>query len=276
MIRLDAHQHFWKYDPRRDAWITDDMAAIQRDCLPFELEPTLAANGFDGCVAVQQDQSLDETRFLLGLAAEHPFIKGVIGWVDLRSARLEETLDTLVHDRRLRGVRHIAQAEPDDFLAHDDVIAGIGRLGRLGLTYDILVFDRQLPAALTLTSRLPDQAFVLDHLAKPPIRRGRREPWETHLRELARKPNVYCKISGLVTEADWTTWRPEDLWPYLDVAFDAFGADRLMFGSDWPVCLVAATYERVLRVVDDYAATLSADERDGLFGGNAARVYGLT
>jgi L-fuconolactonase len=252
------------------------MAAIQRDFLPVDLEGTLAANGFDGCVAVQADQSLDETQFLLDLAARHPFIKGVVGWVDLLSPRLAETLETLAHDPRLRGIRHVAQAERDDFLAQDDVIRGIGRLGRLGLTFDILVFDRQLPAALTLTSRLPDQAFVLDHLAKPRIKEGRLEPWATRLKELARRPNVCCKISGLVTEADWTGWHREDLRPYLDVVFDAFDADRVMFGSDWPVCLIAATYERVLGVVDEYAAALSADERDGLFGGNAARFYGLT
>ena len=276
MIRLDAHQHFWKYNPRRDGWITEDMAAIQRDFLPLDLEGTLAANGFDGCVAVQADQSLDETQFLLDLAARHPFIKGVVGWVDLRSPRLDVTLETLAHDRRLRGIRHLAQAEPDDFLAQDHVIRGIGRLGHLGLTYDILVFDRQLPAALTLVSRLPGQAFVLDHLAKPPVKEGRLEPWATHLKELAKRPNVCCKISGLVTEADWAGWRPEHLRPYLDVAFDAFDTDRVMFGSDWPVCLIAATYERVLSVVDKYTAALSAGERDGLFGGNAARFYGLT
>ena len=276
MIRIDCHQHFWNYNPQRDGWITGDMAAIQRDFLPVDLEGTLAANGFDGCVAVQADQSLDETQFLLGLAARHPFIKGVVGWVDLRSPRLDETLETLAQDPRLRGIRHVAQAEADDFLAHDDIVRGIGRLGDLGLTYDILVFDRQLPAALTLISRLPDQPFVLDHVAKPRIKAGQLEPWATRLKELARHSNVCCKISGLVTEADWTNWRPEHLRPYLDVAFEAFDADRVMFGSDWPVCLIAATYERVLSVVDEYAAALSANERDGLFGGNAARFYGLT
>src|SRR5262245_5242715 len=177
MIRIDAHQHFWRYDARRDAWITDDMAAIQRDCLPVDLERTLTANGFDGCVAVQADQSIAETQFLLHLAARHPFIKGVVGWVDLRPPRLDETLDTLAHDPRLRGLRHVAQAAQDDVLAQDDVIRGIGRLGDFGLTYDILVYERQLPAALTLASRLPNQAFVLDHLAKPRIKEGRLEPW---------------------------------------------------------------------------------------------------
>ena len=197
--------------------------------------------------------------------------------MDLRSTRLDETLETLAQDRRLRGIRHVAQAEPDDFLAQDDVIRGIGRLGRAGLTYDILMFERQLPAALTLTSRLPGSGVrPRSPRRSHAIKEGRLEPWATRVKELARRPNVCCKISGLVTEADWTGWRPEHLRPYLDVALDAFGADRVMFGSDWPVCLVAATYERVLGVVDEYAAALSADERDGLFGGNAARFYGLS
>jgi L-fuconolactonase len=227
-------------------------------------------------VAVQADQSLAETRFLLDLAAGHPFIKGVVGWVDLRSPRLDETLEALAADRRLRGIRHVAQAERDDFLAQDDVVRGISRLARAGLTYDILIYPRQIPAAVSLVSRLSDQPFILDHLAKPLIKEGRLEPWATQVKELARRPNVCCKISGLVTEADWTGWRPEHFRPYLDVAFDAFGADRVMFGSDWPVCLTAAPYERVLGVVDDYTSLLSADERAAVFGGNAARFYGLT
>src|SRR5262252_8202766 len=218
------------------------MRAIRRDFLPADLAPVLAASGIDGCVAVQADQSEAETRFLLDCARQHPFIKGVVGWVDLRSPRLDATLDALSREPRLRGVRHIAQAEPDDFLTRDDVVRGIGQLGRFGLAYDILVYERQLPAALTLTARLPDQRFVVDHLAKPSIKTGALEPWAGHLRELARRPNVWCKISGLVTEADWTGWRPEHLRPYLDVAFEAFGAGRVMFGSDWPVCLVAAPY----------------------------------
>jgi L-fuconolactonase len=275
-LRFDAHQHFWKYDRKRDAWITDDMRAIRRDFLPADLEGELAANGIDGCVAVQADQSEAETRFLLDLARRHSFIKGVVGWVDLRSARLDEMLDELSGDPGLRGIRHVAQAEADDFLARDDVIRGIGRLQRTGLTYDILIYERQLPAALTLTARLPDQPFVLDHLAKPPICERRLDPWRTQIRELARRPNVCCKLSGLVTEADWTCWSAADLRPYLDVAFDAFGPDRLMFGSDWPVCLVAASYERVYGAIADYASALSEGERDALFGGNAERFYGLT
>lgn len=274
-MRIDAHQHFWQFDAKRDRWITHEMRAIRRNFLPADLEPALAANGMDGCVAVQADQSEAETRFLLDLARRHAFIKGVVGWVDLVSPRLDQTLDTLAADPLLRGVRHVAQAEGDDFLAREDVVRGIGRLGRVGLTYDILIVARQLPAALALTARLPDQPFVLDHLAKPPITAGTIEPWARDLRELARRPNVCCKLSGLVTEADWKRWRPEDLRPYLDVAFEAFGPDRVMFGSDWPVCLVAAPYDRVLAVVAEYASTLSASERDAVFGGNAARFYGL-
>jgi L-fuconolactonase len=275
-LKIDAHQHFWRYNAQRDRWITDAMHAIRRDFLPEDLEPTLAANHIDGCVAVQADQSEEETRFLLDLASRHAFIKGVVGWVDLQSARLEQTLEGLAADARLRGVRHVAQAEADDFLARDAVVRGIGCLGRFGLTYDILVVARQLPAALTLTSRLPDQRFVLDHLAKPGVRAGALEPWATVMQELARRPNVFCKLSGLVTEADWIGWRPEHLRPYLDVAFDAFGPDRVMFGSDWPVCLLAASYERVLGVIADYAAALSPSEREKLLGGNAMRFYGLS
>jgi L-fuconolactonase len=275
-MRIDAHQHFWRFNPERDAWITYEMRAIRRDFLPGDLNVALAANGFDGCVAVQADQSMAETQFLLGLARQHPFIKGVVGWVDLRSRRVDEEVETLANDHRLRGVRHVAQAEPDDFLMREDVMRGIRCLGRAGLTYDILIHERQLPAAMALTARLPDQSFVVDHLAKPRIKAGALEPWATHLRELARRPNVCCKISGLVTEADWNGWRPEHLRPYLDVAFEAFGPNRVMFGSDWPVCLIAAPYARVLGVITDYAAALSATERDALFGGNATRFYGLS
>ena len=251
------------------------MRAIRRDFLPPDLEPVLAANGVDGCIAVQADQSETETRFLLDLAAKHSFIRGVVGWVDLQSDKLESTLDEFALDRRLRGVRHIAQAEADDFLSRDEVVRGIGCLHRHGLTYDILVYERQLPAALELTARLPDQSFVLDHVAKPPICEGRLEPWATNLRELARRPNVCCKLSGLVTEADWNGWRPSDLQPYLDITLEAFGPQRVMFGSDWPVCLVAASYERVMSAVAEWASSLSPDERVALFGGNAVRFYGL-
>ena len=277
MTRLDAHQHFWRFDAVRDAWITADMAAIRRDFLPGDLAPNLLANDMDGCIAVQADQSEQETRFLLDLARDHQMIRGVVGWVDLRAPDLDETLARISTDRALRGVRHIAQAEADDFVTRDDVVRGIAQLRQFGLAFDVLVYERQLPAAIALADRLPEQPLVLDHLGKPRIREGVLEPWATHLRELARHPNVWCKLSGMVTEADWRHWRPADLRPYLDVAFEAFGPARLMFGSDWPVCLVAAPYGRVLDAVREYAvaAACSIAEQEALFGGNAARFYGL-
>ncbi len=276
-MRLDAHQHFWRFDPVRDAWITPDMAAIRRDFLPGDLAPNLLAGNMDGCIAVQADQSDAETRFLLDLARDHRVVRGVVGWVDLRAPDLDATLGALAANPKFRGVRHLAQAEPDDFLTRDDVLRGIGRLKRFGLTYDILVYERQLPAAIALADALPEQPFVVDHLAKPRIREGALEPWATRMRDLARRPNVWCKVSGMVTEADWQHWTPATLRPYLDVAFEAFGPERLMFGSDWPVCLVAASYARVLSAVEDYAAAceLSVHDQEALFGGNAARFYGI-
>jgi L-fuconolactonase len=276
VLRIDAHQHFWHYDRVRDAWITDDMSVLRRDFLPDELETRLADSGIDGTVAVQADQSERETEFLLQLAERHPFIRGVVGWVDLRAADLPNRLEHFCAFERFRGVRHIAQAEPDDFLERDDVVRGIGQLREFGLTYDILIYAHQIPAALALAERLPDQPFVVDHLAKPRIRERAMDPWAKHMRELASLPNVCCKVSGLVTEADWARWRPEDIRPYLDVVFEAFGPDRLMFGSDWPVCLVAASYRRAVELVEDYADHLSQAERDDLFGGSAIRFYGLT
>jgi len=275
MMRIDAHQHFWHYDPVRDDWITDEMSVLKRDFLPEHLEPELAEQGIDGCVAVQADQSEDETRFLLQLADRHAFVLGVVGWVDLRAADLYDRLEHFSRFERLCGLRHIAQAEPDDFLEREDVVRGIGTLADFDLTYDILVYPQQLRAALALVEKLPDQPLVVDHLAKPLIRDGELEPWAAQMGELASNPNVWCKVSGLVTEADWSRWRPEDIHPYLDVVFDAFGPDRLMFGSDWPVCLLAASYQQVVRLIDDYAAGRSAAARNKLFGGNALRFYEL-
>ena len=274
-MRIDAHQHFWHFDPVRDSWITKDMSALRRDFLPEELRTILGAQGIRGSVAVQADQSEEEPQFLLQLAERHPFILGVVGWVDLLAPNLAERLGRLSRADRFRGVRHIAQAEADDWLAREDVGRGIGSLQNFGLTYDILIYPRQLPAALSLVERLPHQPFVLDHMAKPIIREGRMEPWATLMRELAHHPNVWCKVSGLVTEAKVGESLQEDIRPYLDVAFDAFGADRLMFGSDWPVCLLAASYEDVWRLLDSYANHLSTADREKLFGGNAAAFYGL-
>jgi len=274
-MQIDAHQHFWHYDPVRDSWITEEMSVLRRDFLPEDLKPLLDTRGVQGTVAVQADQSEKETQFLLQLTEGNPFIRGVVGWVDLLARNLGERLEYFSQFERLCGFRHIAQAEADDFLAREDVAQGIGRLSDFGFTYDILVYHRQLPATVSLVEKLPDTRFVVDHVAKPAIKEGKTEPWATHMRELARHPNVWCKVSGMVTEADWTGWRQDDTRPYLDIVFEAFGTDRLMFGSDWPVCLLAADYGDVWALLDAYVGQFHASERDKLFGGNAAAFYGL-
>jgi len=276
-MRIDAHQHFWRYRPDTHGWISDEMAVLKRDFLPEDLEPLLRARGFDGCVAVQAAQSINETRFLLELAERHAFIKAVVGYVDLLSPDLDGQLELFCEHPRFRGVRHIAQDEPDErWLARPEVVRAVGALRAHGLSYDILVYARQLPAALELAGRLPDQPFVLDHLAKPEIRDGRLEPWRTQIRRLAEHANVACKVSGLVTEADWRRWTPADFRPYLEVALEAFGPRRLMIGSDWPVCLLAGDYDRVVGLAAGFVASLSADERTAILGANATRFYGIT
>lgn len=274
-MRIDAHQHFWQYDPARDGWITDEMSTLRRDFLPEDIAPLLRTRLMDGTVAVQADQSEDETQFLLRLAEGHSFIRGVVGWVDLLASTLGQRLEYFSRFERFCGARHIAQAEAEDFLARDDVARGIGLLSEFGFTYDILVYPPQLPATISLVEKLSDARFVVDHLAKPRIGDGQLEPWRTHMRELALHENVWCKVSGLVTESDWACWSLAEIRPYLDVVFEAFGPGRLMFGSDWPVCLLAATYGEVWDLLDDYTGPLSANERDNLFGGNAASFYGL-
>lgn len=275
-LKIDAHQHFWQYHPDAFGWITEEMAVIRRDFLPADLKPELDAAGYGGCVAVQAPQTEAETEFLLGLAARHDFVKGVVGWVDLRAANAGERLAYFAQFPKLAGVRHIVQAEPDDqFLLDPDFGRGVGLLRQFGLTYDILIYPRHLPAAAEFAARFPDQPFVLDHLAKPFIKDHELEPWARHLRELARRENVYCKLSGMVTEADWLVWDRDDLTPYLDVALEAFGPNRLMIGSDWPVCKVAAGYGEVMQLVEEYVAKLSPAEQAGILGENAVRFYGL-
>ncbi|MGE5124697.1 MAG: amidohydrolase family protein [Betaproteobacteria bacterium] len=275
-MRIDAHQHFWRYRPETHGWISEAMAVLKRDYLPRDLEPLLRGQGFDGCVAVQAAQTIEETRFLLELAERHPFVRAVVGYVDLASPDLERQLDELVRHPRFRGVRHIAQDEPDErWLARPDVVHGIGALRRHGLSYDILVYARQLPAAVELVRQLPDQPFVLDHLGKPEVRSGRLEPWRGELRRLATHGNVACKLSGLVTEADWDGWTTADVRPYLEAALEAFGPGRLMIGSDWPVCLLAGDYARVIGLATDFVASLSADEQAAILGTNARRFYGI-
>jgi L-fucono-1,5-lactonase len=275
-MRIDSHQHFWRYEPAQYPWIGEHMGVLRRDYLPGELEPLLRASGFEGTVAVQAQQAAAETDWLLELAERHAFIRGVVGWVDLCAARVDEALERYATRPKLVGVRHIVHDEPDDdFLLRPDFRRGVGRLRAHALVYDLLLFPKHLPRASTLVAELPEQPFVLDHIAKPFIRDGVVSPWREDLRRLACFPNVTCKLSGMVTEARWKEWRPPDMHPYLDAVLEAFGPSRLMIGSDWPVCLLAGDYDRTMSVVVDWASRLSAAERDAILGGNAARVYAL-
>lgn len=273
---IDSHQHFWQFNPQRDAWITDEMSVLKRDFLPGDLLPELKANAVNGCVAVQADQSEEETLFLLQLAETHPEIQGVVGWVDLRAPDVAERLSYFAQFPQLSGFRHVVQAEADDrFMLRDDFLRGIAALAAFGFSYDILIYPRQLPAAIELAARFPRQCFVLDHIAKPPIRSGKLHPWAELIGELAQHPNVYCKLSGMVTEADWRNWKPEHFRPYLDVVFHAFGPHRLMFGSDWPVCLLGGTYRDVKNLLISYTSLLPREQQERIFGLNAIEFYRL-
>lgn len=274
-MNIDAHQHFWRYDQAEYPWIDESMQLLRRDFLPADLKHEMDAAGFGACVAVQARQSLEETRWLLELADAHPFVAGVVGWVDLQSASVDADLAALASARKLVGIRHIAQSEPDDFLLRPAFQRGIALLAGHRLAYDILIYPRQLPAAIELVSRFPDQRFVLDHLAKPQIRDGAIGEWQRDLRSLAQYPNVWCKLSGLVTEADWRSWTPGQIRPYLDVAFECFGAERLMIGSDWPVCTLAASYQRAMNVVVDYVGQCAPSEREAVLGGTASHFWDL-
>jgi L-fuconolactonase len=272
-MRIDSHQHFWEYDAAEYPWITERLERIRRSFLPPNLEPELKATGMNGCIAVQARQTLEESRWLLGLSDRYPFIKGVVGWVDLRADDVERDLEELSKHAKFVGVRHVAQEEPDDrFLVGENFVRGISKLKQFDLAYDLLIFPKQLAAAIELVNKLPGQRFVLDHIAKPLVRDRIMEPWRTQIRELAKSPNVMCKISGLVTEAKWDSWRAEDFEPYLDVVAEAFGPERLMFGSDWPVCLLAAPYELVFNVANSWASRRGL-RNEALFGENCAAFY---
>jgi L-fuconolactonase len=275
-MRIDAHQHFWRYAPGTHAWIDNSMQVLRRDFLPGDLEPLLRDAGFDGCIAVQAQQDAAETEWLLRLADEHPFIRGIVGWVDLRAPDVGARLRALALHPKLRGIRHVVQSEPDDrFMLRPEFMRGIGALAASGLTYDILIYARQLPAAIELVRAFPEQRFVLDHIAKPDIRAGAIDAWARDIAVLARNGNVACKLSGMVTEADWRAWSDADLAPYIDVVFACFGPQRLMIGSDWPVCTVAGTYAGVIAVVTRYIERLAPSERAAVLGGSASRWYGV-
>ncbi len=274
---IDAHQHFWIYRPEEYAWIDDSMAALRRDFLPQDLKPELESGGFSGSVAVQARQTLEETRWLLELANRSSRILGVVGWVDLQSPEVRSQLKDFARNSKLVGVRHVVQAEPDDhFLLRPEFLRGISALEEFDLAYDILIYPRHLAVTAEFVERFPNQRFVLDHLGKPPIKGGEIASWAEGIRRLAALPNVFCKLSGLVTEADWKNWRPQQITPYLDVVWAEFGPERLMIGSDWPVCLVAGSYARVVGVVKDYVLRQPQTIRQAVLGENAKRFWRLS
>jgi L-fuconolactonase len=274
-MRIDSHQHFWKFDPIRDAWIDASMEKIARDFLPEDLKPLLDQSKIDGCVAVQADQSETETDFLLDLAGRYDFVKGVVGWVDLRSPQLSERLEHYCNNSFFKGVRHIVQAEKDGFMLQESFLKGIQQLKDFNLTFDILIFPHQLEEAVALVKKNPEQAFVLDHIAKPYIKDKKIDQWAKHINQLAAHQNVNCKLSGLLTEADWNHWQEEDFTAYLTVIMEAFGTDRLMYGSDWPVCLLAGSYPHVVRIVENFISSLSTDDQKKIMGQNAHHFYNL-
>ena len=273
---IDAHQHLWRYNPAEYAWIDETMEAIRRDFLPNDLVAEMKAAGVDGAVTVQARQTLDETRWLLQQADATQEILGVVGWAPIAGEEFPGVMEEFADREKLKGLRHIIQGERDEnYILREDFNAGIRAIQGSGLVYDILIYERHLPQAIEFVDRHPEQVFVLDHIGKPAIAGGHKDPWATRICKLGERENVWCKVSGLVTEADWKTWTPETLKPYLDVVVEAFGPERLMAGSDWPVCRVAVTYARWWNVLREYFAGFSDAERTAVFGGTAAIVYGL-
>ena len=275
-MKIDAHHHFWKYSPEEYGWIDEEKAALRRDFLPPHLSEEIANVGIDGVVTVQARQSLEETETLLRYSHQHEFMRGVVGWAPLISPSVEGDLQRFSKHPKLKGVRHVLQDEPDDhYISRDDFNRGVAELRRFNLVYDILIFERHLPQTIEFVDRHPNQVFVLDHMAKPRIKDNLISPWRENISELARRPNVSLKISGMVTEADFANWTEAQLQPYLETVLEAFGSGRLMFGSDWPVCLLACRYGRWFEIVSRFIRRLSSAEQERILGGTAAEVYGL-
>lgn len=276
MLKIDAHQHFWIYNEDRDSWITDDMKVIQRDFLPADLEPVLDENGIDGCVVVQSDQSPGENFFQVSNSFDNEIVLGIVGWVDLQAKDIDDQLSFLSNFKRLKGFRHVLQGEKDrKLMLRKAFINGISLLSKYNFTYDILIFPDQLKYSEELVQMFPDQKFVINHIAKPNIKNGDNDCWKQGIKSIAKHENVYCKVSGMVTEADWKHWKQKDFAPYLDVVTEAFGMNRLMFGSDWPVCLLSCSYKKMKGIVDSYYQSFSESEKDAFYGGNALEFYDL-
>lgn len=274
--RIDSHQHFWRYNPEDYGWMAGDRSPLQVDYMPPDMQALLAASGIDGTVAVQARQVVRETEFLLALADQYDLIRGVVGWVDMRADDVEAQLERFADHPRMVGVRHIVHDEADDrFMLGGNFLRGLAALKGHHLRYDLLLYPRHIPVAIEVVKHFPEQAFVLDHIAKPFIKDGIVGAWEDDIRILASFDNVWCKVSGMVTEAAWKTWTQDDFAPYLDIVFDCFGVERLMFGSDWPVCTLSGSYSQVVGIVENYIAALSAEEQAAIMGGNATAFYGL-
>ncbi|WP_312337086.1 amidohydrolase family protein [Sphingobacterium sp.] len=275
-MRIDTHQHFWKFDPIRDSWITEEMQVIRRDFTPLDIQFVLERNGFGGSVAVQADQSKEETAYLVQLAADYPFIKGVVGWIDLQAADVRQQLEAYRTSTIIKGFRHVVEAEADpDFLIRPAVLNGLKALADYGYTYDLLIRPRHYSATLDCVRQNPDLQFVLDHIAKPPIKSKAFDEWAAFIDALAAFPNVVCKVSGLATEADWEGWKLDDFRQYLEHIFARFGKERIMYGSDWPVCLLAASYEESIAIVEDKLGQFTTAEKNAFWAENAIRVYNL-
>ena len=272
-MRLDSHQHFWEYDPKRQDWITPDMGRIRRNFRPGDLLPLLQDAKMDGCIAVQAEESLRETDFLLDLASQNAWIFGVVGWADLKNDKLDEVLDQYADTKKLVGFREVLQSKDPAYMLQDVFIRGVQKIGKRGYGYDILVFPNHLAATLELVKKCPNQRFVIDHLAKPYIKDGEWKEWKKAMVPLAERELMHCKLSGMTTEADWKKWSPEQLLPYLDMALELFGPNRLMYGSDWPVALLAGEYEKFWELIEQFTDALSPSEKAQIMGKTAAEFY---
>lgn len=272
-MRIDAHQHFWHYDPSM-TWISDEMLTVRKNFTPSDLAPLLKAHQIDGCISVQVNQTPQENEYMLKFADQYTFIKGVVGWVDLCNPLLEKELEKLSEQKLMKGFRHILQAEPDEqFMLRKNFIQGISRLQKFNFTYDLLIKPQHLSHALKLIRQFPEQKFVIDHIAKPDIANGHYKDWAIGMKALSACENVWCKFSGMVTEANWKEWTQHDILPYMNLVLEVFGPARLMYGSDWPVCLVAASYERTIGLVEEFIQQLSLSEQNQIMGETAARFY---
>lgn len=272
---IDTHVHFWQYNKVKDAWITDDMKILQKDFLPPDFVPVLKENNIEGVIAVQADQSENENEFLMGLSEANLFIKGIVGWVDFRNKNIENRLLYYSKFSVVKGFRHIVQAEPTGFLKNKDFLEGVGLLRKYNFTYDVLIYENQLQEAIEFVKKFPDQKFMIDHFAKPNVKQKSIDTWKKAIEEIARYENVYCKLSGLTTEAEWTAWEEQDFYPYFDYVLNAFGTNRLVFGSDWPVVTISGGYSKWKLLVENFVRDFSKEDKEKIFTKNAMEFYNV-